>query len=144
MSVDHDPPPQDPSASASGIPGLANLGALFGLLGLPNPLSPVLTAMEQMRRGFDDLLTMIETLQKTLEQLNTTAERVNRMLDDVEMPMRAMGDVVRRMGPLTQMAESATSLLNLKAFIPGAGGNHAGPAKKASAKRSRRSTSGDD
>jgi hypothetical protein len=137
MSVD-DSRPQESNGSGQGIPGLANLGALFGLLGLPNPLAPVITTMDQMRRGFDDLLTMIETLQKTLEQLNTTAERVNRMLDDVEMPMRAMGEVVRRMGPLTQMAESATSLLNLKAFIPGAGSNEPAAAKKASTKRSGR------
>lgn len=134
MSVDDESRPQDANGSGPGIPGLANLGALFGLLGLPNPLAPVLSTMEQMRRGFDDLLTMIETLQQTLEQLNTTAARVNRMLDDVEVPMRAMGEVVRRMGPLTQMAESASTLLNLKAFIPGVGASEP-PAKKAATKR---------
>ena len=115
------------SASSSGLP---NLGALFGLLGLPNPLGPVVHTMDQMRRGFDDLLTMIETLQKTLEQLNATAERVNRLLDDVELPMRAMGDMMRRMGPLTQMAETATGLLNLKSFLPGGGTSDPAPAKK--------------
>lgn len=118
--------------------GLPNVGALLAMLGLPNPLAPVVQTMEQMRRGFDDLLTMIETLQKTLEQLNTTAERVNRMLDDVEVPMRTMGDMMRRMGPLTQVAETATGLLNLKSFLPGSSTTPAPAAKKAPAKKASR------
>jgi methyl-accepting chemotaxis protein len=115
--------------------GLPNLGALLAMLGLPNPVAPVVHTMEQMRRGFDDLLTMIETLQKTLEQLNTTAERVNRMLDDVEVPMRTMGDMMRRMGPLTQVAETATGLLNFKSFLPGSSNSAEPAAKKAPAKK---------
>jgi len=118
--------------------GLPNVGALLAMLGLPNPLAPVVQTMEQMRRGFDDLLTMIETLQKTLEQLNTTAERVNRMLDDVEVPMRTMGDMMRRMGPLTQVAETATGLLNLKSFLPGSSTPAAPATKKAPAKKASR------
>lgn len=102
------------STSGNAGLGLPQLGALFSMLGLPNPIAPVVHTMEQMRRGFDDLLTMVETLQKTLEQLNATAERVNRMLDDVELPMRTMGEMMRRMGPLTQMAETATNLLSPK------------------------------
>jgi len=123
-----------PSTSSGEPPGLPGLGALLGMLGLPNPLAPAMHAMDQMRRGFDDLLTMIETLQVTLEQLNTTAARVNRMLDDVEMPMRAMGDMMRRLGPLTQMAETASGLLNIKSFLPGGGSGDAAPAKKAARK----------
>lgn len=102
------------STSGNAGLGLPQLGALFSMLGLPNPIAPVVHTMEQMRRGFDDLLTMVETLQKTLVQLNATAERVNRMLDDVELPMRTMGEMMRRMGPLTQMAETATNLLSPK------------------------------
>lgn len=122
------------SASSGELPGLPGLGALLGMLGLPNPLAPAMHAMDQMRRGFDDLLTMIETLQVTLEQLNTTAARVNRMLDDVEMPMRAMGDMMRRLGPLTQMAETASGLFNIKSFLPGGGTGDTAPAKKAARK----------
>lgn len=120
------------------------MGALLGLLGLPNPLAPVLGTVEQMRRGFDDLLTMIETFQKTLEQLNATAERVNRMLDDVEMPMRAMGEMSRRVAPLTQVAEAASGLLNFTSFLPSsgspAGDKPSGPSakpRKAAAKKAR-------
>lgn len=105
---------QEPTASAgpsgTGI-GLGQLTSLLSMLGLPNPLTPAIQTMDQMRRGFDDLLTMIETLNTTLAQLNATAERVNRMLDDVEVPMRTMGEVMRRMSPLTQLADTATGLL---------------------------------
>lgn len=131
----------DQSAQSGAGPGfgLPNVGALLAMLGLPNPVAPVVQTMEQMRRGFDDLLSMIETLQQTLEQLNTTAARVNRMLDDVEVPMRTMGEVMRRMAPLTQVAETASGLLNLKSFLPGSSNSSESAAKKPPAKKATRS-----
>lgn len=115
MTGDTDKSGDTDQAAAAGSAGpnlgLGQLTSLLSMLGLPNPLSPVIHTMDQMRRGFDDLLTMIETLNTTLAQLNATAERVNRMLDDVEMPMRTMGDMMRRMSPLTQLADTATGLL---------------------------------
>lgn len=132
----------DESAQTGAGPGfgLPNVGALLAMLGLPNPVAPVMQTMEQMRRGFDDLLSMIETLQQTLEQLNTTAARVNRMLDDVELPMRTMGDMMRRMAPLTQVAETASGLLNLRSFLPGSASSSEPATKKAPAKKTTRST----
>jgi hypothetical protein len=111
MTGDTDNPEMDAAGSSGPNLGLGQLTSLLSMLGLPNPLTPVIHTMDQMRRGFDDLLTMIETLNTTLAQLNATAERVNRMLDDVEVPMRTMGDLMRRMSPLTQLADTATGLL---------------------------------
>jgi hypothetical protein len=148
---------QGAAAGATPPPGDL-LGDLFTLVGLPNPLTAVVTTFEQMRRGSEDFLVAVETFTRTMENVNATAERLNRLLDDVEGPIRAvapamsrladtlssptmtalptdlsevvrlMGDLARRLAPLTQLAESAGSMFGLRGLLPGSARHEPAPA----------------
>src|ERR1700759_1184791 len=123
------------------------LSALSGV----NPLSGVQRSTPQFQQGITSTLATIEKLNVTLEQFNRIATRVNDMLDAVEGPMntlvpglnqlatsltsppmvnlsddladflKVLGELGRRMQPLTQLAESAGSMFNrsLGTFFPG-------------------------
>lgn len=101
------------------------LGDVINLLAAP--VATGLRTIEQYKRGIDEMFRAIDNLNRTMENLNETAERVNRLLNDVEEPIRAMavvpqrveelvgimGEMSRRLSPLTSFAESATGMLGL-------------------------------
>jgi ABC-type transporter Mla subunit MlaD len=132
------------------------LSALSGV----NPIAGVQRSVAQFQQGITSTLATIEKLNVTLEQFNRIATRVNDMLDAVEGPMstlvpglnhlaesltsppmvsfsddlgdflKVLGELSRRMQPLTQIAESAGSMFNrsLGNLFPGTGRGTPSPA----------------
>jgi methyl-accepting chemotaxis protein len=89
------------------------------------PIAAVIRSFDQLRRSADDLLKGLESFNRTMQNLNATAERVNSLLNEFEEPVREMvpkvvrtvsvaEDVANRVGPLSQLAEAAGSLLALR------------------------------
>lgn len=111
--------------------GLAQLGELLRLIGVLNPVTPVVNGLDQMRRGAEALITTLETLQQTLVQLNATAERMNRLLDDVETPLRVTSEAMRQMTPLLQAAGPLNPLNALRNLFPAGTGDGGGTRKDA-------------
>jgi uncharacterized protein YukE len=114
MTDDQDNGTEEPKADF----GLPQIGELLKLVGVLNPITPVVTTMDQMRRGAEALVSTLETLQQTLVQLNATAERMNRLLDDVETPLRITSDAMRQMAPLIQAAGPLNALSALRNLFP--------------------------
>lgn len=163
------------------------------------PIAGGLRAVEQARKGADEMLHAVENLNRTLRNLNETTERINTLLEEFEEPIRAslpqltrtiktadeitqrleapvraaapnielmmktlsspsfaslpgqmnefvniMGEISKRMGPLTQLAEGAGGMLLSGLKFPGMGGAKPAeeedpapkPAKKSTAKKS--------
>lgn len=76
---------------------------------LAAPIAGGLRAVDQVRRGSDELLTAIENLNITLQNLNETTQRVNALLSEFEEPVRAMMPqlmrTIRTADELTQWVE---------------------------------------
>ncbi len=75
---------------------------------LAAPIAGGIRAVEQIRRGADELLRTIENLNRTMENLNETATRVNRLVGDIEEPIRAMIPQITRS---VQAADEMAKLL---------------------------------
>jgi ABC-type transporter Mla subunit MlaD len=114
----------DPEPAASPRDPLDNVISLVA-----GPIAAVIRSFDQLRRSADDLLKGLESFNRTMQNLNATAERVNALLNEFEEPVREMvpkvvrtvnvaDDVAKRVGPLSQLAEAAGSLLALRGVAP--------------------------
>ena len=114
---------------------LAALEALAGLLSSVDLASLASTSLSTTKKALDGLITTAENFASTIDNLNRTTTRINSLLDEVEEPLRrlmpqiavgmnslvtlgdavsALGDLSRRLGPLTQLAENAGGLFGLR------------------------------
>ena len=109
------------------------LEQLLSLLGTIDPIDLAGKAVDVTRRTSESLLTILEN------NLNKTTTRINAMLDDIEEPLRRimpqvgtamntmasmgevaaqLGDLSKRLGPLTTLAENAGGLFGLRPNKP--------------------------
>ena len=127
------------NASHTGSPGAGGspnpIEQLIGLLTLVDPVEMAGKAIDASRRTTEALLAVLENFAGTLENLNRTTTRVNALLDDVEEPLRRVmpqvgaamnamaamgevasqvGDLSKRLGPLTTLAENAGGLFGIR------------------------------
>jgi ABC-type transporter Mla subunit MlaD len=137
------------------------IGDFFSALSGVNPFAGVQRSVAQFQQGVTSALATIEKLNVTLDQFNRIATRVNDMLDAVEGPMttlvpglnqlatsltsppmvnlsddlgdflKILGDLGRRMQPLTQLAESAGGMFNRSFSNLFPGGQRGAPAPAA-------------
>ena len=112
---------------------------LLALISLVDPIEFASKAVDSTRRTTDALITILENFASTVDNLNKTTTRVNSLLDEVEEPLRrlmpqmgmamntlaTMGDVAlqlgelsKRLGPLTTLAENAGGLFGFKPGRP--------------------------
>lgn len=115
------------------------LEQLLALASLIDPIDFATKAVDSTRRTTDALITILENFASTVDNLNKTTTRVNSLLDEVEEPLRrlmpqmgmamntlaTMGDVAmqlgelsKRLGPLTTLAENAGGLFGFKPGRP--------------------------
>lgn len=115
------------------------LEQLLALVALVDPIEFATKAVDSTRRTTDALITILENFASTVDNLNKTTTRVNSLLDEVEEPLRrlmpqmgiamntlaTMGDVAlqlgelsKRLGPLTTLAENAGGLFGFKPGRP--------------------------
>jgi len=126
---------------------------------LAAPLASGIRAADQLRHGIDELIRAVENMNRTMENLNEAASRVNALLAEIEEPIRAMvpqltrtvqtadavtrvidpaqvaevinaiGELPKKLAPLTALAENAGGLLGLAGGlrIPGLGSKPANP-----------------
>lgn len=111
---------------------LGSILGMLGNLGQANPLSAISTSVGQFQKGVTQFLDSVSNFNATLEELNGVARRLNSMLDTLEAPVQAfvpqvtrtiktadslvgvLEEIARRLGPLTQVAESAGSLFGFR------------------------------
>lgn len=111
---------------------LGSILGMLGNLGQANPLSAISTSVGQFQKGVTQFLESVSNFNATLEELNGVARRLNSMLDTLEAPVQAfvpqvtrtiktadslvgvLEEIARRLGPLTQVAESAGSLFGFR------------------------------
>ncbi len=114
---------------------------LLALVAMVDPIDFATKAVDSTRRTTEALITILENLASTVDNLNKTTTRVNSLLDEVEEPLRrlmpqmgmamntlaTMGDVAmqlgelsKRLGPLTTLAENAGGLFGFKPGRPSA------------------------
>lgn len=112
---------------------------LLALVTLVDPIEFASKAVDSTRRTTEALITILENFASTVDNLNKTTTRVNSLLDEVEEPLRrlmpqmgmamntlaTMGDVAiqlgelsKRLGPLTTLAENAGGLFGFKPGRP--------------------------
>lgn len=96
--------------------------------------------IDTARRSLDGLIDTAENFAKTMDNLNATTTRINALLDEIEEPLKrvlaqmgtglgvmanvgdnaaALAEVLKRLSPLTSLAEGATSLLTGRSGAPG-------------------------
>lgn len=118
------------------------LEQILQLLALVDPIDLAGKAIDSTRRTSEAMITILENLASTVDNLNRTTTRVNSLLDEVEEPLRrimpqmgmamntlaTMGDVAiqlgelsKRLGPLTTLAENAGGLFGFKPGRPSGG-----------------------
>lgn len=118
------------------------LEQLFSLLGTIDPIDLAGRAVDVTRRTSESLLTILENFASTVDNLNKTTTRINAMLDELEEPLRRimpqvgtamntmasmgevatqLGDLSKRLGPLTTLAENAGGLFGLRPNKPSTG-----------------------
>ncbi len=126
---------QDETTTSSTNP----IEQLLALLTMVDPIELAGKAIDSTRRTSEALITILENLASTVDNLNRTTTRVNSLLDEVEEPLRrimpqmgmamntlaTMGDVAlqlgelsKRLGPLTTLAENAGGLLGFRPTKP--------------------------
>lgn len=102
-----------------------------------DPIDIASRAVDASRRTTEALITVLENFASTVDNLNRTTTRINSLLDDIEEPMRRvmpqvgnalnamammgevatqLGELSKRLGPLTTLAENAGGLFG---FRPG-------------------------
>ena len=112
---------------------------LLALVAMVDPIEFASKAVDSTRRTTEALITILENFASTVDNLNKTTTRVNSLLDEVEEPLRrlmpqmgmamntlaTMGDVAiqlgelsKRLGPLTTLAENAGGLFGFKPGRP--------------------------
>lgn len=113
------------------------LEQLLALVGMMDPIDIASRAVDASRRTTEALITVLENFASTVDNLNRTTTRINSLLDDIEEPMRRvmpqvgnalnamammgevatqLGELSKRLGPLTTLAENAGGLFG---FRPG-------------------------
>ena len=111
------------------------LEQLMALVSALDPIDLASRAVDASRRTTDSLLLILENFASTVDNLNRTTTRINSLLDEVEEPLRrimpqvggainaaaslgkiavTLGDLTKRLGPLTSLAESAGGLFGFK------------------------------
>ncbi len=89
--------------------------------------------IDTARRSLDGLIDTAENFAQTMDNLNATTTRINALLDEIEEPLKrvlaqmgsglgvmanvgdnaaALADALKRLSPLTSLAEGASALLN--------------------------------
>jgi ABC-type transporter Mla subunit MlaD len=132
----------DNSASDSSSAGTNPIEQILGLLSMVDPMEFAGKAVDTTRRTTEALITILENLASTVDNLNKTTTRVNSLLDEVEEPLRrimpqmgiamntlaTMGDVAiqlgelsKRLGPLSTLAENAGGLFGFRPNKPNTG-----------------------
>ncbi len=112
---------------------------LLALVAMVDPIDFATKAVDSTKRTTEALITILENFASTVDNLNKTTTRVNSLLDEVEEPLRrlmpqmgmamntlaTMGDVAiqlgelsKRLGPLTTLAENAGGLFGFKPGRP--------------------------
>lgn len=118
------------------------LEQLLALVGMMDPIEMASRAVDASRRTTEALITVLENFASTVDNLNRTTTRINSLLDDIEEPMRRvmpqvgnalnamalmgevatqLGELSKRLGPLTTLAENAGGLFGFRPARPGAG-----------------------
>lgn len=116
------------------------LEQLLALVGMMDPIEMASRAVDASRRTTEALITVLENFASTVDNLNRTTTRINSLLDDIEEPMRRvmpqvgnalnamammgevatqLGDLSKRLGPLTTLAENAGGLFGFRPGKPG-------------------------
>ena len=85
------------------------LEQLLSLLGTIDPIDLAGKAVDVTRRTSESLLTILENLASTVDNLNKTTTRINAA---------QLGDLSKRLGPLTTLAENAGGLFGLRPNKP--------------------------
>lgn len=119
------------------------LDKLFNLVVNADLLSLGSQGIDTARRSLDGLIETAENFAKTMDNLNATTTRVNALLDEIEEPLKrvlaqmgtglgvmanvgdnaaALAEVLKRLSPLTSLAEGATALFSGR---PAASGSNA-------------------
>ena len=132
----------DNGANNSSSAGTSPIEQILGLLSMVDPMEFAGKAVDTTRRTTEALITILENLASTVDNLNKTTTRVNSLLDEVEEPLRrimpqmgiamntlaTMGDVTiqlgelsKRLGPLTTLAENAGGLFGFRPNKPTTG-----------------------
>lgn len=114
------------AASDNPIDKLINLVVNADLLSIGSQ------GIDTARRSLDGLIDTAENFAKTMDNLNATTRRINALLDEIEEPLKrvlaqmgtglgvmadvgdnaaALAELLKRLSPLTSLAEGATSLL---------------------------------
>lgn len=114
------------AASDNPIDKLINLVVNADLLSIGSQ------GIDTARRSLDGLIDTAENFAKTMDNLNATTTRINALLDEIEEPLKrvlaqmgtglgvmadvgdnaaALAELLKRLSPLTSLAEGATSLL---------------------------------
>lgn len=118
------------------------LEQLLALVGMIDPIDMASRAVDASRRTTEALITVLENFASTVDNLNRTTTRINSLLDDIEEPMRRvmpqvgnalnamaamgevatqLGDLSKRLGPLTTLAENAGGLFGFRPGKPAGG-----------------------
>lgn len=129
------------SSNDSGTSPSSNpLEQLLALVGMMDPIDMASRAVDASRRTTEALITVLENFASTVDNMNRTTTRINALLDDIEEPMRRvmpqvgnalnamammgevatqLGDLSKRLGPLTTLAENAGGLFGFRPGKPG-------------------------
>ena len=115
------------------------LEQIIALLTLIDPVEFASKAVDTSRRTTEALITIMENIASTVDNLNRTTTRVNSLLDDVEEPLKRvmpqlgnamnamaamgeaaqqLGDLSKKLGPLTTLAENAGGLFGFRPSRP--------------------------
>lgn len=108
---------------------------LLGLVGKVDPIELASRAVDASRRTTEAVIGILEGLSAAVDNLNRTTSRINLLLDEVEEPLKRvmpqvgatmnavatlgeaagqLGDLAKRLSPLTVLAESAGGLFGMR------------------------------
>lgn len=119
----------------SSAPSQNPIEQLLALAASLDPIDLATKAVDASRRTTESVIQILENFAAAVDNLNRTTARVNALLDDVEAPLRrvmpqvgaalnaaaslgeiatTLGDITRKLGPLSLFAENAGGIFGLK------------------------------